>query len=272
MVLASILFATGGLVLKFNDWNPLAVNGIRSIFGAVVIGLFMKITHRQVHLNRTVCFGAISYVLMTTLFVISNRLTAAGNAIVLQYSCPLWIVLLSWIAFHKMPTRNEWLAMILIGGGILCFFIDSLQSEGILGDLTALASGFFYGVLFMVNSMKGGDALSSVLIGQILAAVFFSPFSASCAWIWPNLLSIFWLGTFQVGLAYLFFSLGTARVSPLRACLINGFEPILNPLLCAAAGFETLSGLSLLGAGIVILSVLWYSLQGLTAPVQKQTA
>ncbi len=260
MVLASLLFATGGLVLKWTDWNSLAVNGIRSLFGAVIIGGFMWGTKRRLVLNKTVLLGAVSYAVMTTLFVAANKMTAAGNVIVLQYTCPLWIMLLGFVFFHRKPTRREVLAIVFIGAGILCFFCDSLSSGHVAGDVLALLSGLFYGVLFMINSMQGGDALSSVFLGQIVGFLCFSPFSFSCSWDLTNVLAIVWLGAFQVGFAYLFFSLGTALISPLQASLVSGLEPVLNPLLVAAFGFEQLTGLSLLGAAIVILSVLWYSL------------
>lgn len=260
IALASLLFATGGLVLKWTDWNSLAVNGIRSLFGAVIIGGFMWVTRRRLVLNKTVLLGAISYAVMTTLFVAANKMTAAGNVIVLQYTCPLWIMLLGFMLFHRKPTRREVLAIVFIGAGILCFFCDSLSSGHVAGDVLALLSGLFYGILFMINSMKGGDALSSVFLGQIVGFLCFSPFSFSCSWDLTNVLAIVWLGAFQVGLAYLFFSLGTALISPLQASLVSGLEPVLNPLLVAAFGYEQLTGLSLLGAAIVILSVLWYSL------------
>lgn len=259
MVLASLLFATGGLVLKWTNWNALAINGIRSLFGAAVIGSFMLFTGRKIVFNKTVLLGAVSYVVMTTLFVAANLLTAAGNVIVLQFTCPLWITLINLIFFHKKPRRKEIFGMIFICAGILCFFCDSLSSGNMLGNVLALASGLFYGILFMINSMKGGDALSSVFIGQIIGFLCFSPFSLKCSWDLQNFLSILWLGAFQVGFAYLFFSLGTALITPLQASLVTGLEPVLNPMLVALAGYERLTSLSLVGAAIVIGSVLWVS-------------
>ncbi len=260
MVLASLLFSTGGLVLKWCDWPALAINGARSFFGALVIGGFMVVTHRKLVLNATTILGAFSYAAMTTLFVLSNQLTTAGNAIVLQFSCPVWIVLFNLVLFHKKPTHKEILVLFLVAIGILCFFLDSLSAGHIVGDLCAIISGFFYAVLFMINSLKGGDALSSVLVGQIVSLVFLGPQALHCEWTLPNTLSIMWLGAFQVGAAYLFFSLGTALISPLQASLISAFEPILNPSLVALAGYEKLSGLSLIGAAIVIGAVVWNSL------------
>lgn len=260
MLAASCLFASGGLVLKWCDWNPLAINGIRSFFGLLVIGGYILFTRRKVRWNKAVLFGAFSYVAMTTLFILSNRLTAAGNAIVLQFSCPVWIVLLNFLLYKKLPSKKQTAALLLILCGIICFFIDSLKSGNLAGDLFAILSGFFYAVMFMLNSIEGGDAISSVFIGQIVAFLLLAPFSLSCSWTIQNFASIFWLGTFQVGFAYLFFCLGTGLIHPLEASLITAIEPILNPMLVALFGFEQLSGLSLIGAAIVIGAVVWNSL------------
>lgn len=280
MLLASVLFATGGLVLKYTDWNPLAINGMRALPGAIVIGLFMWISHRKLVLNKTVIAGAIAYMAMTTLFVLSNKLTAAGNAIVLQFTCPIWIVVLNFILFRKLPTKKQVIALILILGGIVCFFVDSLKSGNWVGDLLAILSGLFFAIMFMLNSLKGGDALSSVFIGQIGTFICLFPFVFGCTWTVSNTLSILWLGAFQVGFAYLFFSLATGMISALEASLINAVEPVLNPMLVALFGFERQSGLSLLGAAIVIGAVLWNSLpakedaqtQSVSQTPDKQTA
>ncbi|WP_288339009.1 DMT family transporter [uncultured Allobaculum sp.] len=260
MVIASILFATGGLVLKWTNWNSLAINGVRSCFGAVVIGLFMLITHHRLRLNKSVFAGAVAYMFMTTLFVLSNKMTAAGNAIVLQFSCPIWIVLLNLILFHRKPDRRQIIALTLIVIGIVCFFLDSLQSGSWAGDLIAILSGLFYAILFMLNSFKNGDALSSIFLGQIGTVICMAPFAYGCSMTPSNLFAIFWLGTFQVGFAYVFFALGTGLISALNASLVNAIEPVLNPTLVALAGYESLSGLSLAGAAIVICSVIWNSL------------
>lgn len=259
MLGASILFATGGLVLKWCNWPALAINGARSFFGAIVVGIFMLSTHHKMVLNKVTVFGAVSYAAMTTLFVMANQQTSAGNAIILQFSCPVWIVLFNLLLFHKKPASREILVLILVAIGIVCFFIDSLSAGHVTGDLLAIASGFFYAILFMINSLKGGDAMSSVFLGQIISLLAFGWTSFSCAWTLPNALSVIWLGAFQVGLAYIFFSLGTALIDPLRAALISCIEPVLNPTFVALAGYEKLSGLSLLGAAIVIGAVLWNS-------------
>lgn len=260
MLLASLFFATGGLVLKWCDWPALAINGARSLFGGIVVGAFMLASHHKLVLNRVTLLGAVSYAAMTTLFVMANQQTTAGNAIVLQFSCPVWIVLFNLVLFRKKPSSKELLVLLLVAAGILCFFLDSLSTGHVLGDMLALVSGFFYAILFMINSLKGGDAMSSVFLGQIVSMLAFGWMAFSCPWTLPNTLSIIWLGACQVGLAYVFFSLGTALIDPLKAALISSIEPVLNPTLVALAGYEQLSGLSLLGAAIVIGAVVWNSI------------
>lgn len=272
MITASLLFATGGLVLKWCDWPALAINGARSVFGALVIGSYLVWRRHPLVINKVTLFGALSYAAMTTLFVLANQMTTAGNAIILQFSCPVWIVLFGWALFHKMPSRKEVCVLSLVAAGILCFFMDSLQAGHVAGDLTALASGFFYAVLFMINSLKGGDALSSVFFGQVTSMVCLGPSALSCDWTIKNTLAMVWLGAMQVGAAYLFFSLGTALISPLNASLISAIEPVMNPLLVAAAGYERLSGLSLAGAAIVIGAVVWNSISAPTDTSPESTA
>lgn len=273
MMAASFLFATGGLVLKFVNWNPLAINGIRSFFGAAVLALFLKGSHHSLKINRTVFTGALAYMGMTTLFTLANKMTTAANAIVLQFTCPIWIIVISWIFFHKKPGSREWIASALTLSGITLFFIDSLGSGHIAGDLVALVSGICYALLFMQNSLEDGDALSSVFIGQVLSFIVLGGFVfLETDFSGPVLASVIWLGAMQVGMAYIFFSLGTALIDPLSACLMTGLEPILNPLMVSMFWHEYLSPVSLAGAAIVICSIVGYSLLDLCRPLPSSSA
>ena len=79
-----------------------------------------------------------------------------------------------------------------------------------------------------------------------------------------RLLPVILLGAVQVGLAYVFFSIGTKYTYPVTASIINALEPILNPILVALFYGETLGRLSVLGAVIVISGILYYNLRNNT--------
>ena len=259
---ASLCFSTGGLLMKIVPWNPLAINGVRNVIAAVVIGLYILATHHKLKFNFTVLVGAVSMAGVTTLFSIANKLTTAGNTIILQYTAPIWIVILMFLIFGKKPDRTALISIFIVLAGILCFFFEALSTGKWLGDLCALLSGIFYAGVFMLNSFEKGDALSSVFFGQIACGVFLSPlvvhetdFSA------PVLISVFLLGAVQVGIAYIFFTFGTKYTDPVTASIINALEPILNPILVAVFYGEMLGRISIVGAVIVLCGILYYNLR-----------
>jgi drug/metabolite transporter (DMT)-like permease len=103
---ASLCFSTGGLLMKMVPWNPLAINGVRNVIAAAVIGLYILITRHRLKFNLTVLIGAVSMAGVTTLFSVANKLTTAGNTIILQYTAPIWIVILMFFIFGKKPDKT----------------------------------------------------------------------------------------------------------------------------------------------------------------------
>ena len=262
MLAASLCFSTGGLLMKLIPWNPLAINGARNLVACLVFGIYLRVIRHNLKWNRTVLVGALSLAGVTTLFSIANKLTTAGNTIILQYTAPIWIVIMMYLFFGEKPDRTSLISILVVFAGILCFFFEGISTGKWLGDLLALLSGIFYAGVFMLNSFEKGDALSSVLFGQLACGIFLSPlvlketdFSA------PVLLYVFLLGAVQVGLAYIFFTTGTRYTDPVTASIINAMEPILNPVLVAVFYGEMLGKMSMAGAGIVICGILYYNLK-----------
>ena len=267
MLAASLCFSLGGLLIKLVPWNPLAINGARNLVACLVIGGYILAIRHRLRFNFTVLGGAVSMFGVTTLFAAANKLTTAGNAIILQYTVPVWIMLLMYLFFRQKPGRLQLMAIPAVLAGILCFFLESLSAGRWLGDLLALISGLFYAGVFMLNSFEKGDALSSMFFGQLMSAVllthlvrFETDFSA------PVLFSLFLLGAVQVGLAYIFFSIGTRYTDPVTASIINALEPVLNPILVAVFYGEMLSPLSIVGAVIVICGILFYQILSARQP------
>ena len=263
MLAASLCFSTGGLLMKIIPWNPLAINGARNLIACIVIGIYILATHHRLKFNRTVLVGAISMAGVTTLYSIANKLTTAGNTIILQYTAPIWIVILMFLFFGQKPDKTSVISILIVFAGILCFFFEGLSTGKWLGDLLALLSGIFYAGVFMLNSFEKGDALSSVFFGQLACGIFLSPLVLrESVFTAPVLLAVFVLGAVQVGLAYIFFTTGTKYTDPVTASIINALEPILNPILVAVFYGEMLGRLSLVGAVIVLAGILYYNLRG----------
>ena len=266
MLAASICFSTGGLFMKLIPWNPLAINGARNLIACVVIGIYLIVIKHKLVINPTVLIGALCMAGVTTGYAVANKLTTAGNTIILQYTAPIWIMIMVYFFFGKKPSIAGAISILIVLAGILCFFFEGMSTGRWLGDAIALLSGVFYAGVFMLNSFEKGDALSSVFLGQLLCGIVLSPlvlketdFSAPVLW------SVFFLGAVQVGLAYIFFTYGTKYIDPLTASIINAIEPILNPLLVALFYGEMLGPLSFIGAAIVLFGILYYNIKGAEA-------
>ena len=259
---ASLCFSLGGLLMKLVPWNPLAINGVRNVIACIVIGLYIRALRHKIVFNPTVLMGALALAGTMTLYAVANKLTTAGNTIILQYTAPIWIIILMYFMFGQKPDRTAITSIFIVLAGILCFFFEGLSTGKWLGDSLALLSGVFYAVVFMLNQFPKGDALSSVFFGQLGCGIFLSPFVLRETVFTPGvLLAVFVLGAVQVGLAYIFFTTGTKYTDPVTASIINALEPILNPVLVAVFYGEMLGKLSLVGAAIVISGILYYNIR-----------
>ena len=254
--LASVAFSTGGLFIKLIPWSALAINGARNLLGALVIGVYMLVRRHRPVFNLPVFIGALSMIGVTTLFALSNKLTTAANAIVLQFTAPVFVILLMALIFHSRPTKVDLITCAAVLGGVFLFFVDGIRAGNWLGNLLALLSGICYAGVFMMNAAKKADALSSCFLGQLAAGIIFTPLCAGeTDFSLPVLAAVGALGIVQVGGAYILFSEGIRSTPPVTASLITGLEPIMNPAWVALFYGETISPLSMVGAVIVVIAI-----------------
>lgn len=259
--LSSICFSIGGLCVKMIPWSPLAINGARNLIGAGVIGVFILLTHHEVKVNKPVIIGALSTIGVTTLFAVSNKLTTAANAIILQYTAPVFVILFMAVIFHVRPAKRDVVTCIAVFAGICIFFVDGLKTGNVAGDIAAVLSGVCYAGVFMMNTARGADPVSSCFLGQLTSGIIFTPLCLNeTVFTLPVLSTVFILGVVQVGLAYLFLTYGISRIDPVAGVLITSMEPILNPVWVALFYGETISPLSAAGAVIVFGAVVMYNI------------
>ena len=258
---AALCFSIGGLLMKLIPWNALAINGTRNLIACCVIGLYIKLTHHRLRFNLTVLAGAVCLGAVTTLFVIANKITTAGNAIIIQYTEPVWVVLFMYLFFKKRPRRQAYIAIAIVFTGIIFFFFESLGAGRLLGDFFALLSGIFYAGVFMLNSFEKGDQLSSMFFGQILTGILLTPALRGETDFRPSvIIALVVLGVVQVGLAYIFLATGLKYTDPVTASVICTIEPILNPVWVALFYGEMLGPYAIIGGIIVIGGVLYYNI------------
>ena len=143
---------------------------------------------------------------------------------------------------------------------MVLFFVDGIQAGNLTGNIVAILSGICYAGVFMMNTGKDADAISSCFLGQLTAGLVMTPLCfGETDFSLPTLAAIVALGVVQVGGAYILFSIGIQRTPAVTASLITGMEPIMNPLLVAAFYGEKVSALAVTGAIIVVCSILVYN-------------
>jgi len=191
---------------------------------------------------------------------VANKMTTAANTIVLQFTAPIFVMLFSALFFRRKPTKLDVGACAVVFGGIVFFFVDSLSMGGGLGNMLALISGVSYAGVFMLNDMPNGDAISSVFWGDVISAVTGLPFLLrETDFSLTPVVSLLVLGVFQVAVAYILLTIGLKTTPSVTASLVSGIEPVLNPILVAVFYGETMGGMALVGAAIVICGVVGYN-------------
>ena len=258
--LAAVLYSIGGLCIKLIPWGGMAINGARTAIALVVIGAYLKTTHHKPRMNLWILVGALSVCGTNILFSIANKLTTAANTIVLQFTAPIFVILFSVLLFGKKPQKLDLLACGLVLGGVLLFFVDSLSAGGMLGNILALLSGVSYAGVFLMNDMPDCDPISSVFWGDVISAVVGLPFLGyETSFSVTTLISLLVLGVFQVGLAYILMVEGLKTTPPVTASLVSGIEPVLKPILVAVFYHEMIGPVALVGAMVVVGSVVLYN-------------
>lgn len=254
LALAAILWSLGGVLIKWTNWHPMAIAGGRSLISAGVIWLAFR--QQQLTFSSTQWAGAAAYCSMVSTFVIATKLTTAANAILLQYTAPVYVALLGGWLLGERTTRRDWLTICVVFGGMLFFFLDKVSAGGMLGNLFGIASGVSFGlfVIFM-RMQKDSSPFGSVLLGNILAFLISIPFFNEGDFTAANLAAVGFLGIFQLGLAYVLYTKAICHVRALEATLITTLEPILNPVWVFIFLGEVPGLYALLGGMIVVAAV-----------------
>jgi drug/metabolite transporter (DMT)-like permease len=229
LVTSSVLWSSGGLLIKFVEWNPLAIAGVRSAISSIVVTTVAR--KPRFHLSFPQIGGAVSYAATVILFVSATKLTTAANAVILQYTAPIYVALFSRRVLQESIHWYDAAAVAVVLGGIFLFFLDDLTTGGYLGNVLALLAGFSMAWLsLLLRKQKDASPLETVLLGNLITAGATIPFMLSDLPGLSGWLALGALGVFQLGFSYVIYSYAIKKVRAIDAMLIFTIEPILNPV------------------------------------------
>lgn len=272
LALCAFMWSSGGVLIKLVEWNSFSIAGTRSLIGFIVMCVLKKKMPRFTVLSKDsqgtlrICkratfnmwMGGICYCLTMITFVIANKMTTAANAILLQYTSPIYLIILGPILLKEKNDKSDYFCVLGVMIGMVLFLADGLEVGNMAGNIIALFSGFVFAgtTLFMRNGSED-ESFYGFLIAHLLTFVISIPFTvidfAQNGFVSvSSVLGLLALGVFQIGIPSILFSVGVVKVRALTANFITMIEPLMNPVWVLLFVGEKPSLFAVLG-GILIL-------------------
>ncbi|HSS21874.1 MAG TPA: DMT family transporter [Pyrinomonadaceae bacterium] len=264
VVAAAVLWSTGGLFIKWTSLSGLELSFGRSLLAAITVAIFTR--HEGFGFNKVTAVASVLYAALLMLFVLATKQTTAANAIFLQYTAPVYLLILEpWLYKEKFRTRDL-LVVIACVAGMSLFFVGKLRPQDVTGNILALGSGLCFACYFLLlrhSKSRTVNRASSVIYGNLLIVLVAAPagIRALQGITAHDAVSVAYLGVVQIGVAYTLFTAAMARgVRSLDAGIVGYIEPVLNPVWVFLVLGERPSQWALLGGGIIVLAVVCHML------------
>lgn len=260
LVLAAVLFSTGGAIIKATTLSAWQVAAFRSGIAALTL-LALLPAARRGWTWRTLIVG-VAYALTLVLFVTANKLTTSANTIFLQSTSPLYILVLSPLLLREAVRPRDVAFMLAVALGLALFFVHreaplTTAPDPVRGNILAAVSGLTWaltvmGLRWLGSDERRGSSFAAMVSGNAIVFVACLPLAlpvvSSTALDWG---AVIFLGTIQIGLAYMLLATGIRQVSALEASLLLLVEPALNPVWSWMVHGESPSAWALAGAVVI---------------------
>lgn len=252
---AALLWSSGGLFIKLISLSAMQLSFFRCSIAAIAFAIIFR--KRILLVNQLSVLNSFVYAIVLISFVIATKTTTAANAIFLQATAPIYVLI-----FEPLITKTKYerLNIITVGVciiGMILFFVGKLEPGHLEGNLVALVSGITFAALFL--GMKKNEPQyqqGSIFLGNVIVAIVCFPFITSLEMLtFSDLWMVTFLGVFQIALAYAFFASGLKRIYAVEASIIAMVEPVLNPVWVFIGYGETPSLTAIFG-GLIILGAI----------------
>ncbi len=253
--LTALLWSSGGLFIKLITLSPMQISFFRCLIAAVVFLVIFK--SKVLKLNPLALLNSISYAIVLILFVYATKTTTAANAIFLQSTAPIYVLIFEPILTKSKYEKINIITISVCFIGMILFFVGELSPGDINGNIAALLAGLAFASFFLgmkKNEGKFGEA--SIFYGNILVSLFCIPFIIDLqALNKTDLAMVSFLGIFQIAIPYALFSFGIQRIKAVEASIISMFEPVLNPIW-VFFGYGEIPKINAIIGGVIIISAI----------------
>jgi len=252
--LTGILWSLAGVFIKLLDLHPLTIVFYRSLFASLFFFPFVRRSEWTAAVPLVV--SVVSYTAAISAFVWANKLTSAANAIILQYTAPIFVFFLVRFLFGEAISRPNLITLLsgMVGVGII--FVGSAGQPDAGGVGVAILSGFLFSI-YMVNLRFLGGVRPTylTLMNNLVCCALLLPLVPSFSLSSEQAAALAVMGVVQLGIPYFLFSKGLETVPLQEASLIVLIEPVLNPVWVALMSGEVPSVATLAGGGTILFSL-----------------
>lgn len=262
---AALLFSTGGTAIKLSELTSWQISSFRSGLAVVLLWLLMP-RWRAWRKPPTMLVGTV-FGATLVLFVIANTLTTAANTIFLQYSAPLYVLLLGPRLLGESNRRSDYVLIALLAAGMLLLFFgqdapSATAPNPALGNWFGLIAGVTWALTLMglrwlalrpdLPEASGAAVISGNAIACVVCLPMAFPVAETTALDWGVVL---YLGVIQTSLAYLLLIRGVGKIRAIEVTLLMLIEPLASGMWAWLVHAETPSAMSLVGCGLILVGV-----------------
>jgi drug/metabolite transporter, DME family len=263
------LFVKGLAEIGFTPMEIVAIRVIVALLLLVIIGLVFFRGQFKVKSNDLSIFagsGIASIAFFNWCYFTAINQMNLSLAVILLYTAPALVVLLSRIFFKEELTFNKILAVIGTLAG--CFLItgigaNTVEALSFIGFLIGLGSGVGYALysIFGKIATQKYQPFTITFYTFLFASLFLFPITQ--LWHKLDLLfradTIFWaigLGLIPTVLAYFLYTKGLERMESSKAAIISTVEPIVATLLSIFLYKEGMSLTQIVGTSMIFAAVI----------------
>lgn len=240
VLLAALLFSTGGVVIKSSSLDGWQVASFRSGIAALFLYLALPSARRRPALCDL--YVAIPYAATLLLFVLATKLTTSANAIFLQATALLYVLLLGPRVLAERTHLRDYVVIAFVALGMSMLFLSQQHAQTTApnphaGNILGAFAGITWAVTILgLRRMErrgaaSGATMTAVITGNLVVFLVGLPFALPGLHLdAKDLLIALYLGVFQIGVGYIFLTRGLRGVSALEASTLLLVEPALNPL------------------------------------------
>ncbi|MCX5780153.1 MAG: DMT family transporter [Firmicutes bacterium] len=270
ILFSALMYATLPILVKLaygSGLSPGITMLLRYLFSFILLAIVIKFFRygRILSLSWWVVAQGLFLTITGLFYFLALQTLSAGLTTVIFFAHPVFVAILSILFFRErfVPRLFVGLAMALVGialisglGGVN----PNLSSRGITFALLACLGYSLYSLIGQ-KTLVDYEPLSltatlSLLALIIIAPIYYRELSVLESLTLTQILIALIMAVLNTVLAVLFFLKGIQNIGAARATLISTAEPVFCIIMAFLILGETLSGLEIVGSGMVLISMI----------------